>query len=121
MKFKSIFLIIASAIAGIYLTSPEGKNAREALKKKKSAFEPIIKDLLKQANLLLSGAKEINSEEIKTNVNFLLKSAKKQLLNIDLEKALETIQDAIKVANSKIRKAYNESQTTKKRIIKKKV
>ena len=113
MKIKSLFLAFASVVAGIYLTSPEGKKAREGFRKKKSTFEPVIKDLLKQAQLILDGAKEISSVELRQNIRSLTNSAKNQLLKIDLEKSLETIQEAIKVASKKIRKAFNETKNPK--------
>lgn len=111
MGVKTWVAMAAAAVAGIYLTSEEGKKAREALKKKKSTFEPVIKDLLKQANEVLDGTKKINSEEIRANIELLVNEAKNTLVSIDLEKTVDTIKDAIKVASKKIRDASNESDT----------
>ena len=119
MGVKTLFAMAAAAVGGIYLTSEEGKKAREALQKKKSTFEPIIKDLLKQANSVLEGSKKINSDEIRANVEVLVNEAKKTLIDLDIEKAADGIRDAIKVASKKIRLAANE--TIKKPVAKAKV
>lgn len=111
--FKTMFVAAAAAVAGIYLTSEEGKKAREALKKKKSTFEPIIKDLIKQANEVLEGTRQINSDEIRANIEVLVNEAKGTLTAIDLEKTVDTIKDAIKVATKKIRTAANDVEVTK--------
>lgn len=111
MGLKTWIAMAGAAVAGIYLTSEEGKKAREALKKKKSTFEPIIKDLLKQANEVLDGTKKINSEEIRANVELLVNEAKNTLVSIDLEKTVDTIKDAIQVASKKIRVASNDAET----------
>ena len=110
MAVKTLFAMAAAAVGGIYLTSEEGKKAREALQKKKSTFEPIIKDLLKQANSVLEGSKKINSDEIRANVEVLVNEAKKTLIDLDIEKAADGIRDAIKVASKKIRLATNETR-----------
>lgn len=112
---KKMFLIAASAVGGIYLTSEEGKNAREVLMKKKSLFQPIVKDLTKEINDVLEGSKELNSKEVKANIESLLDEAKKALVEIDLDKTVETVRDAIKVASKKIREASNEVEKTKKK------
>lgn len=116
MALKTLFAMAAAAVGGIYLTSEEGKKAREALQKKKSTFEPIIKDLLVQAGEVLEGSKKINSDEVRANVEMLVNEAKKSLIDVDLEKAADTIKSAIKVATEKLRIASNE---TKKKTIKK--
>jgi DNA polymerase III delta prime subunit len=108
--FKKLILILASVIGGIYLTSEEGAKTRKKLLKKKSIFKPIIKDLLKQTNEILEGNKEIKSDEIKANIEKIISEAKIILINLDLEKTTETIQEAIKVASKKIRIAMNENQ-----------
>ncbi len=105
---RKLLLISVAAIGGIYLTSEEGKQARASLMKKKSTFEPIIKDLLKQVNEVLEGSKQINSDEIRANVNLLVKEAKQAIVEIDLEKTVESVRDAIRVASRKIREAENE-------------
>lgn len=124
--FKKLLLITAAAIGGIYLTSEEGKQARAALMKKKATFEPIVKDLMKQVNEVLEGSKQINSDEIRANVNLLVKEAKATLVEIDLEKTTEAIREAIKVASKKIREAADEvdkseevkvTQTIKKPVV----
>lgn len=107
---KKMLLIAAAAMGGIYLVSDEGKGARENLLKKKSSFEPVVKDLLKQANEVLDGKKEINSKEIKANIDLLINEAKKTLIDLDLDKTTETIKEAIRVASKKIRIAANESE-----------
>ena len=114
MALKTLFSMAAAAIGGIYLTSDEGKKAREALQKKKSTFEPIIKDLLKQAGEILEGSKKINSDEIRANTEKLISEAKNTLVDIDPEKAIDTIQEAIKVASKKIREASNSVDKRKK-------
>lgn len=111
---KKLLLITGAAIGGIYLTSEEGKNARESLLKKKSAFEPIIKDLLKQANEMLEGTKSINSNEVKANVDMLINEAKQSLIDLDLDKATETIKEAIRTSSKKIRIALNETENEMK-------
>lgn len=111
MGIKTWIAMAGAAVAGIYLTSEEGKKAREALRKKKSTFEPIIKDLLKQANEVLDGSKKINSEEIRANVELLVNEAKNTLVSIDLEKTVDTIKEAVAVASKKIRTATNEAET----------
>lgn len=110
---KKLLLILGAAVGGIYLTSEEGKKAREAIRRKKSTFSPIIKDLLKQANNVLDGSQKINSTEIKANIEKLISDAKKTLSEIDLEKTIEYIKDAIKVASKKISDAANESNSRK--------
>lgn len=115
MALKTLFAMAVSAVGGIYLTSEEGKKAREALQKKKSTFEPIIKDLLAQAGDVLEGSKKINSDEVRANVEMLVNEAKKTLIDLDLEKAADGIKSAIKVASEKLRVATNE---TKKKTIK---
>ncbi len=129
MKIRGIFGLAGAAIAGIYLTSEEGKLARLSLQKKKTALEPIVKDLLTQANDVISGAKELNSDEIRANIELLVNEAKDSLINLDLERAIDTIKDAVKVASRKINEASNEvskekrvskkTKTTKKPVAKK--
>ena len=112
--FKKLFLVAASAVGGIYLTSDEGKNARETLMKKKSIFQPIIKDLTNEMNQVLEGSKELNSKEVKANIEKLIDEAKQVLLEIDLDKTVETAREAIKVASKKIREANIEAAKQKK-------
>ena len=121
MKFKSIFWMAAAAIAGIYLTSDEGKKARQGLQKKKSAIEPIIKDLIKEANQVLEGSKQLNSDAIKLNINKLISEAKSILLNLDLDKTIKTSKEAIKVATQKINEASNDVIKSKRKATKAKV
>lgn len=109
MGLKVWFVAAAAAVAGIYLTSEEGKKAREAIAKKRSTFEPVIKDLLKQANQVLDGSRKINSSEIRANVEILVNEAKNTLVSIDLEKTIDTIKEAIQVSTRKIREASNET------------
>ena len=111
---KKALLIAASAVAGIYLTSDEGKNARKALQKKKIALEPIIKDLIKQANAILDGTGELNSEQMRANVDLLVGETKKSLLELDLDKTSETIKDAIRVASNKLSDASNDVEKVKR-------
>lgn len=108
--FKKIFLIASAAIGGIYLTSDEGKHARETLLKKKSAFEPIIKDLIEKANEVLEGNEKIDSEEVKANIDKIVVEAKQSLLELDLDQTMETIKEAIRVASKKIRLSMNEAE-----------
>lgn len=108
MGLKTMLAMTAAAIGGIYLTSDEGKKARDALRKKKSAFEPIVRKLLKQANEVLEGTQKLDSKEIKINIQKLIGQAKKELLNINLDKTTETAKEAIRVASKKIREAANE-------------
>lgn len=112
---KKLLLVAGAAIGGIYLTSDEGKNARNSLLKKKSAFEPIVKDLLKQSNEILEGSKNIDSKEVKANVDLLVTEAKQTLIDLDLDKAAETIKEAIRVASKKIRIAVNEADVELKK------
>ena len=105
---KKVLLIAAAAVGGIYLTSEEGKQARTALMKKKSTFEPIVKDLMNQMNEVLEGSKQVNSDEVRANINLLVKEAKQTLVEVDLEKTVEAIRDAIKIASKKIREASDE-------------
>ena len=107
---KKLLLVVSAAMGGIYLTSDEGKNARESLLKRKSAFEPIIKDLLKQSNEILEGTKSIDSNEVKANIDMLLNEAKQTLIDLDLDKTAETIKEAIRISSKKIRIALNESE-----------
>ena len=109
---KKLLLITGSAIAGIYLTSEEGKKAREGLLKKKNAFQPIISDLAKRATEALEESKEINSKEVKANIEQLVEEAKQIIVDIDLDKTVEMIKDAIQVATKKIRKAIEETEKT---------
>ncbi|MES1923004.1 hypothetical protein MHBO_004537 [Bonamia ostreae] len=122
---KKLLLVAGAAIGGIYLTSEEGKSARESLLKKKSAFEPIVKDLLKQTNEILEGSKNIDSKEVKANIDLLVNQAKQSLIDLDLDKTSETIKDAIRVASKQIRKAVNESEkelkNSKKKVVAKKM
>ena len=111
---KKALLIAASAVAGIYLTSDEGKNARKALQKKKIALEPIIKDLIKQANSILDGTGELNSEQMRANVDLLVTETKKSLIELDLDKTSETIKEAIKVASNKLSNTSNDVEKVKR-------
>ena len=111
---KKLFLVAASAVGGIYLTSEEGKNAREALLKKKSVFSPVLKDLTNELNAALEGSKQLNSKEVKANVDKLISEAKVILLELDVDKATDTIREAIKVASKKIREASNEIEKSSK-------
>ncbi|MCK5807268.1 MAG: hypothetical protein KAG91_02650, partial [Mycoplasmataceae bacterium] len=108
--FKKLLLITGAAVAGIYLTSEEGKKAREGLLRKKNAFQPIISDLTKRATEALEESKEINSKEVKANIEQLVEEAKKIIVDIDLEKTVEMIKEAIQVASKKIRKAIDETE-----------
>ena len=121
---KKLLLITGAAIGGIYLTSEEGKKARESLLKRKSAYEPIVRDLIKQSNEVLEGTKTIDSKEVKANIDMLINEAKKSLIELDLDKATETVKDAIRVASKKIRIAVNETEkelnASKKKITAKK-
>ena len=109
---KKLLLIAGAAVAGIYLTSEEGKKAREGLLKKKNAFQPIISDLSKRATEALEESKEINSKEVKANIEQLVEEAKKIILDINLEKTVDAIQEAIQVASKKIRKAIEDTEKT---------
>ena len=109
---KKLLLITGAAVAGIYLTSEEGKKAREGLLKKKNAFQPIISDLSQRATEALEESKEINSKEVKANIEQLVEEAKQIIVDIDLEKTVEMIKDAIQVASKKIRKAIEETEKT---------
>jgi len=120
MKIKSLFLMAGAAVAGIYLTSEEGKKARLALQKKKSAIQPIIKDLIKQANDVLDGSKQLDSDKLKLSVNKLVDEAKSILINLDLDKAVETSKEAIKVASKKINEASNDVAKAKRKAVTKK-
>lgn len=120
MKIRSIFWMAAAAVAGIYLTSEEGKKARQALQKKKSAIGPIVKDLVKQANEVLEGSKQLDSDAIKLNVNKLVNEAKSILINLDLDKAIKTSKEAIKVATKKINEASNDITKAKRKVSPKK-
>ncbi|NQZ66131.1 MAG: hypothetical protein HRT99_02855 [Mycoplasmatales bacterium] len=111
---KKILLIAGAAIGGIYLTSEEGKDARKNILKKKSFYEPIIRELLDQANEILEGKKYINSKEVKANIDLLVYDAKKTLIDLDLDKTVDTIKEAIRVASKKIRIAMNETDTKPK-------
>lgn len=112
---RKLLLIAGAAIGGIYLTSDEGKNARESLLKKKSTFEPIIKDLIAQSNEILEGTKSIDSKEVKANIDLLVDETKKSLLELDLDKTAETIKEAIRVASKKLRVAMVEAEKANKK------
>lgn len=105
---KKVFLIAAAFIGGIYITSEEGKQVRQVLEKKKSTFKPIIDDLLQQSNKVIKGSQTIRSGEIRANIERLISEAKKTLVEIDLEKTIDTIKQAISVASKKIRIAFGE-------------
>lgn len=107
---KKLLFVAASAIGGIYLTSDEGKNVRKVLLEKKSTFKPIIDDLMKQANEVLEGTKELESEELKLNIEKFINEAKASLVDLDLDKTMETIKEAIRVASKKIRKAADDTE-----------
>lgn len=115
MKLKSLFLMAGAAVAGIYLTSEEGKKARQALQKKKSAIEPIVKDLIKQANEILDGSKQLDSDSLKLSVNKLVNEAKDILINLDLDKTIDVSKEAIKVATRKINEASNDVSKAKRK------
>ncbi len=121
MKIKTILLMAAAAVGGIYLTSEEGKDARKALQNKKSILLPVIKDLLKEANLILEGSREINSDEIRANVEKIVKEVKLSLTNLDLEKSIDVSRKAIKVASNKLNDISNESSKQKKTTTKSKL
>ncbi|WP_128008756.1 hypothetical protein [Mycoplasma sp. ATU-Cv-508] len=113
MKISTLFWIAAAVIGGIYVTSEEGKQVRRVLEKKKSAFKPIVDDLLRQANEILQGSQEVNSSQVRANVDKLVKQAKLTLSEIDLEKTIDTIKESIRVATKKIRQAFNEVEKGK--------
>lgn len=110
---RKLLLIGMAAVGGIYITSEEGKQARAALMRKKSSFEPIVKDLMKQLNEVLEGSKQVNSDEVRANINMLVKEAKQTIVEIDFEKTVEVVRDALKVASRKIREAENEMEQAK--------
>ena len=114
MKLKTIFLMGAAAVAGIYLTSEEGKAARKSIQKKKTVLMPAIKELINEANLILEGSKEIKSDEIKANIQKIINEVKISLSNLDIEKAFETSKKAIKVASNKINDVSNQVDKAKK-------
>jgi len=114
MNIKTILLMGVAAVGGIYLTSDEGKDARKALQKKKSILLPVVKDLLKEANEILDGSKEIKSDEIRANIEKIVKEVKLSLVNLDLEKAVETSKKAIRVASLKLNDVSNKSNKSLK-------
>ena len=114
MKIKTILLMGAAAVAGIYLTSEEGKAARKSIQKKKTVLMPAIKELINEANLVLEGSREIKSDEIKANIQKIINEVKISLSNLDIEKALETSKKAIKVASIKINDVSNQVDKAKK-------
>lgn len=108
MKISKIILFAAAFVGGIYITSEEGKQVRQVLEKKKSTFKPIINDLLEQANKVLKGSQSIKSSQIRANIDRLVTEAKTTLVEIDLEKTIDKIKEAVRVASKKIREAFNE-------------
>ena len=114
MKLKTILLMGAAAVGGIYLTSEEGKAARKSIQKKKTVLMPAIKELITEANLILEGSKEIKSDEVKANIQKILNEVKISLSNLDIEKAFETSKKAIKVASNKINDVSNQVDKAKK-------
>lgn len=119
--FRKLFLVVAAAVGGIYLTSEEGKNARIALLQKKNTFEPIIKDLLRQAQDVLEGSKRISTNEIRVNIDMLINEAKNYLIDMDFDATISTIREAIAVASKKIRLASEEIDGSSKKTNKKKI
>lgn len=113
MSIKTILLIAAAAVGGIYLTSDEGKEARKVLQKRKSTFKPIIEDLLKQANDVLHGTKEVNSPEVRKGIEALVNEAKDVLMSFDLEKTVDGIRESIIVASRKIRESSDKLDVAK--------
>ncbi|WKX02691.1 hypothetical protein [Candidatus Mycoplasma mahonii] len=107
MGIKTIILMGVAAVAGIYLTSEEGKNARKSLQKKKSVLLPVVRELLNEVNSMLEGSKEIKSDEIRANIEKIVSEIKLSLINLDLEKAFETSKKAIKVASAKLNDTSN--------------
>lgn len=103
-----LLLVVASVVGGIYLTSDEGKNARIAILKRKSAIEPIIKDLLSQANKALAGAEKVSAEDVRANINKLVNEARDIITTLDFDATLATIREAISVSSRKIRRAMDE-------------
>lgn len=114
MKIKTILLMGAAAVAGIYLTSEEGKAARKSLQKKKTIILPAVKELISEANQVLEGSKEINSDEIRANIEKIIKEVKISLSNLDLEKSLDVSKKAIRVASNKINDVSNEVDKAKR-------
>ena len=112
-SLKSVLLIAASVVGGIYITSEEGKKARKVLEKRKSVFKPIVDDLLQKSKKILDGSETIDSDEVKANIEYLTSEAKNTLLSINLDDAIETIREAIKVSSKKIREAFSELEDTK--------
>ena len=108
---KGLLLIAAAAVGGIYLTSQESGNLRKSINEKKEVFSPIINDLKSNASKVLDGSQQIDSEEIRANIDMLVSEARKTIMEIDFEQALETIKEAIQVASKKIREAMNELDT----------
>jgi len=104
-KITNLLAMAAAAVGGIYLTSDEGAKARKALLEKKNALKPVIEDLKKQTIDILEGTKKIDSDEIRVNVEVLLKEARKILLDFDVDKTIEATKNAIQVAQKKIREA----------------
>ncbi len=112
MKISKLALIAFAFIGGIYITSEEGKQVRQVLEKKKSIFKPIINDLLDQANKVLKGSQTIKSSQICANIERLVTEAKSTIVEIDLEKTIDTIKEAISVCSRKLREAFNELEKT---------
>ena len=117
-KLRSLLLLVGSAIAGIYLTSEEGENVRRNLLKRRKVFQPIIKDILKQANEVLEGSKDLNSTEIRANIEKAVEEVKASIRKIDLEKAIQVSREAIKVAYKKINDVSNDMNKQKQLEIK---
>ena len=105
---KKILLMAGAAVAGIYLVSDEGKNARKALLKKKSLLEPVIKDLISQSNSVLDGTGELHSDQIRANIDLIVKDVRKTLLNLDLETVTTSIKEAIKVSARQLTSLEND-------------
>lgn len=120
MKIKTILLMGAAAVAGIYLTSEEGKAARKSLQKKKTIILPAIKELISEANQVLEGSKEINSDEIRANIEKIISEVKLSLSNLDLEKSIDISKKAIRVASNKINDVSNEVDKAKRTSVKSK-
>lgn len=105
---KKLMLMAGAAVAGIYLVSDEGKNARKALLKKKSSLEPIVKDLIAQANSVLDGSDSLDSDQIRANINSIVEEIKASLFELDLEKVTATIKEAVKVSARQLTSLEND-------------
>ncbi len=103
MKLSTLLFLIGGTAAGIHLQSKEGEDSRKKLKKHIDNLTPLVNDVFKQLEAVLNDSENVESDEIRANVEKTVSNVKKTIEKVDASKVGETTEKAIKIASQKIR------------------